>query len=814
LPASASAVSNLPASSRPSRGLLVAIFIVTLSMLAFEIALTRAFSVLLHYHFVFLAVSLATCGLGVGGLIDFIIRHKAAATQPAGVLIVAAAGLAILAPSSVLVLFSTPLSAHLTSVWVLTAVCLPVFVFAGIFLSHAFAQYTRWSGHLYFADLSGAALGSLLVIVFLQLAGGINTPIICGVLAAAAALIVAYLSRRTLAVVATGVLMVLLIAALVGNLSRRWIDLPHLPRAAYPAAKSLYRELGDPSAKARIIYSEWNAFARTDVVAYARPDGQFHKGGDLLIYTDGEVPTNMIHFAGDLSGIQQRCADFIGFLPFRTQRPNKVLLIGPGGGLDVLMALAVGAQQIDGVELNPSMLKIVRKFREFAGPVYDYENVNVCVGEGRSFVSRSAEKYDLIYMALTKTGVTASSSLAVTESYAHTREGFRAYFRHLSPSGRLAFVCEHPAILLRALLSAREVIKQVEDVSGQQAMNYLAVASVPQVNRNAGPYRHLLIMSRQPFTAAQSQHLGEQVVGLGLVPAFFPGAYESVPFRWLSHHELTSREFVAKYNTWKGYPAGQRINFMPCTDDRPFVWDISFGIPAQFRRFVWLVLISALILSALAWGWLSSKSPRVISGRQFVLAVLYFSLLGAGFMLLEVVLIQRLILYLGYPVLTLSVILFSLLVGGGIGSLVSQRWTNRAIAARAAWAAAGAATLTLAVHLLLPLLTSATMSLDIRLRSLGAMAILLPIGFCLGIPFPSGLRLVGTANADIVPWLWGINGLTSVVGSVAAMILAKLVGFSTVMLVGIGIYVVVSCLLATGLMGYPGSHLPKPAAGD
>lgn len=801
----ASATETTSTVSRPPLGLLGAIFVITLSVLAFEIALTRAFSVLLRFHFVFLAISLATCGLGVGGLIDFIIRrHTPRATQSPGVLIVAAAGLAILTPLSMVLLFSTWLSAYLTSVWVITGVCLPAFICAGIFLSHAFAQYAHWSGHLYFADLSGAALGSLLVIGFLQFAGGINTPIICGGLAAGAALIVAYLSRRTAALIASGVLMVLLLAALVGNLTMRWIDLPHLPRSANATAKPLYRELGDPSVKARIISSEWNAFARTDVVAYARPDGQYHAHDDLLVYTDGEVPTNLIYFQGDLHRIQDRYEDFIGFLPFRVFRPKKVLLIGPGGGLDVLMALAAGAQQIDGVELNPSMLKIVRKFQDFTGPVYDYQNVNVCVGEGRSFVSRSTQKYDLIYMALTKTATTTGSSLALTESYAHTVEAFSAYFRHLSSQGRLAFVCEHPAILLRTFLSVREAIKRTEAVSGQQAVKYLAVAGVPRMQRNARPYRHLLIMSRQPLTATESQHLGEQVVALGLVPVFFPGAYESVPFRWLSNQELTARQFVARYNNWQGYPAGRGINFMPCTDDRPFVVDISFGIPAQFRRFVWLVLISAVLLSVIAWVWLTSKSSYAVSGGQFLLAVLYFSLLGAGFMLLEVVLIQRLTLYLGYPVLTLSVILFSLLVGGGIGSLVSQGWPESMVSARAAWAAAGVAILILVLHLLLPSLTSATMSFDIRLRSLTAMALLLPIGFCLGIPFPSGLRLVGSAR--IIPWLWGINGLTSVVGSVLAMILAKLAGFSSVMLVGIAIYVVVSCLLAARLVGPAGSQ--------
>jgi len=268
--------------SRPPVGLLVAIFAITLSVLALEIALTRAFSVLLRYHFVFLTISLAMCGLGLGGLIEFIIRHRRSHNSPSlHILVVAAGGVAVCAPLSVVLLFSTALAAHLTSVGVITAVCLPMFVFAGIFLSHAFAHYAAWSGQLYFA--------SLLVIVFLQLTGGINTAIICGVLAAGAAIVVAYLSRQQIALLAAGVLTSLLVAGLAGNLAFRWIDLPRLPPGAGPNTKPLYRELGNPSIKAQIVYSEWNAFARTDVVAYARPDGRYYQGDDLLIYTDGEV---------------------------------------------------------------------------------------------------------------------------------------------------------------------------------------------------------------------------------------------------------------------------------------------------------------------------------------------------------------------------------------------------------------------------------------------------------------------------------------------------------------------------------------------
>jgi len=787
--------------ARPALTLLAGIFIISLSVLVFEIALTRIFSVLLRFHFVFLAVSLAICGLGIGGLVDFLIRHRWPHTIDSGSFLAGCALLfSLLTPAGIVLLLATPLAAHLTSVWVITAACLPAFVAAGIFLSHAFARHASFSGHLYFADLLGAALGSCLVIVILQFVGGFNAPFICGVCGALAALMVAASERKVTMAIAGLLIAILMTGALIANQRIRFVDLPKVPLAAGAATKPLHRELTDPRINSKIIYTEWNAFARTDVVATPRPDKHFEPSDDLYIYTDGDVPTNMLAFDGDLAAIRDKYEDFIGFLPFRHLRPDKVLSIGPGGGLDILMALAVGSQQIDGVELNPATPRIVRKFRDFCGPIYDYRNVNIKVAEGRSYVSRSSQRYDLIYMALTKTATTASSSLALSESYAHTVEAFEQYYQHLSDRGQLAFVCQHPLILLRALLTARQAIMQETGVSGREAMKHLAVVSRPRREYRLGPYRHMLIMSRRPFTAKEAEKLGKQAVAMGLIPGYFPKAFAPVPFVWLTEQNLSAEQFVRKYNQWYQRPPMERWDFLPCTDNRPFFVDFTFGIPAQFRRFLWVLAVATLLLSAVAWLWLRRQGPSALQQVRFWPAIVYFALLGVGFMLLEITLIQKLVLLLGYPVLTLSVIIFSLLLGGGLGSVASQSWPDQAVVRRAAVAALSVAVITLALNLLLPTIIAGSLHLDIGLRSALVMALLLPTGFVLGIPFPIGIRVVGAASRDLVPWMWGINGLTSVIGSVGAMVGAKLIGFGSVMVLSAVCYGVVTAMLAGGLL--------------
>lgn len=834
---------------RIAPSVLLAVFLTALSVLAFEVALSRAFSVLLRFHFVFLVISLATCGLGLGGLADYIWGEIRRQRYPFTHLSLRASLLAIFYPLSVYLLFATPLSAYLTSVWIVSAICLVPFFIAGALLSRVFAEFSQAGGTLYFADLCGAALGSFLVIAALQLWGATNVPFACGLAAAFAAGLMAWrrqtaeadlalptssapntccFTLNACAKVLSAFLILLLFAAFVGNVHYRWIDLPLLPLRDDPAAKPLYQELGDPRTGAQIVYSEWNAFARTDVVRNARPDGTIDPHDDLYIYTDGEVPTNMLYFPGTVEALAARLRRFIGFLPFDWFRPRTVLLIGPGGGLDILLAAAVGTEEIVGVEVNPSIPRIMARFGDFNGHLYARQNVRIYVDEGRSFVRRSQDQYDLIYLALTKTATTASTSLALIEGYIYTREAFVDYWRHLSGRGVIALVLQEPPLLLRTMLTALEALQR-QGLSRQQALECMAVVSVPAAMYPLGPYRHLLIICRQPLSPAQSARLAKEAIALGFEPGYFPHALEPVPFSWLTQHNVRTKEFIHAWNQWLfGRPL---LNISPCSDDQPFVVDLTFHVPRQFI---------ALLLGAAALAFLFSLFAMILASRRPTLALqqgrgaleaqhvsaqgnfaaanthpeafphtslsllssagaaLYFALLGVGFMLVEIILIQKLVLYLGYPVLSLSVILFALLLGGGLGSLLSQRWP---VASASAVAAAAAAFVVLYGLLLQyghsPLVT-ATLGADLRLRCLFTMLMILPLGMALGIPFPTGLRAVGARAAHFVPWMWGVNGLMSVVGSVGAMIIAKFWGFNVALWGGWMLYFLAAVVAASG----------------
>jgi hypothetical protein len=730
-------------------------------------------------------------------LLDYLLRERYRSWRHAqSRLALPLVALALFYPAAVLLLFASPLSAQLASLWVLTAVCLPPFVCVGVFVSHLFARYSTGSGYLYFADLTGAALGAIGVIAVLQLVGGINAALVCGMIAALAVLLVGVWARRTVVGAVAVALLILLGGGLQQNLARKLVDLPYTYALNSPDVKPLYQDLGNKEHPARLVDSAWNAFARTDVVQYARPDGTYHEGDDRLVYTDGEVPTNMIHFDGNLQKFADDYSYFLGFYPFRAFQPKQVMLIGPGAGLDVLLALAVGAKEIDGAELNPSIPALVRKYGSFCGPVYDYSNVHLQVAEARSYLARSDKQYDLIYMALTKTATTATASMALTENYANTTEAFETYYRHLSDDGALAFVCQQRPLLLRAFLTAWAAVQHEAGVNSVEAARHLAVVDVGEAKAIAGPYRHLLIMTKRPLTPERSAQLAKEAVVWGQEPAYFPGALEQFPFSEAGTRAMTPGDFVDGVNRAASFPPGVRLDFAPCPDDRPFVVDLTYGAPPGLWSLTLAALALVVVLSI--WAWPTICRSESASAGRFVAQMGYFSLLGAGFMLIEIALIQKLILYLGYPVLSLSVILFALLLGGSLGSLSSQRWATASLPRLLPGAAGLAVAWGLALYALIPGIMAATLRLDIEVRSLLTMALLLPLAFCLGIMFPSGLRLLARHSPGTVPWMWGVNGLTSVAGSVLAMIVAKVWGFSTVLLLGLACYVLVAGLVRVG----------------
>ena len=755
---------------RPPLRVLASVALVSFAVVAFEISLTRVYSVLYAYHFVFLAVSGAVCGLGVGGFAwHLVLQSRFRKIDPGWLALAFAAAV----PVTVALLFSSPMSSVLTAQLLGAVIPLLPFSLAGAFLAAAFSERASRSGTLYAADLAGAGLAALAIIPLLDLADPLHLPFLLGALTAVGA--AAWAAERSNRLLSS--------SAVVGLLSLgAW---PLIPRDAalgqlsgVPTefAKPMLRALADPQRPGHIIDSEWSAYARTDLVQYAGVER-------LQLYTDGDTPAVMEHFNGNLAAITN--VDEMLYVPFALGPHRSLLSLGPGGGLDFLMGEMTGFQRLDGVEINASLVRLVERHKDFDGDVYHLPGVTVTVDDGRSAVRRSTEHYDLIVNSLTLTNTGGNVGAALMESYLHTTEAFADYERHLSSNGRYALVAQSRHAVLRAALTALEVMR-AQGVSATEGCKRLLALTA--VEGAATPYRNVLIWKRAPFTEEELT-AARRVVEGGLATAIFmPGGLgDDAMLRELAGGTVRLEDVSAR-GVMSG---GTLLNLRPVTDDVPFFLYLGFGSPPLF---LWLLGISL----ALAAGWTAlalSRRSAPAHGRT----VGYFSALGVAFMLVEIPLAQKFVLFLGHPTASLAVVLFCLLVGASLGSHLSQRWSLEVLQRRVGMVGLGLTVVLLASSFGLSPLLDGLLQWPLAGRYVVSSALLLPLGVALGVPFPSGLRLAVRADQPDVPWLWGLNGVMSVVGSALAASGPYYVGFS-------------GCLLgAAALYAALGFLCPRPA---
>lgn len=771
--------------------LLLAVAVISATVMALEITLTRVFAVILRYHFAFLVISIALCGLGVGGFLAHLMRRRGTPSLPR-LAVWSGAGVVVVLFLILRVVFAFLPNAY----WLAALLLLIPFTCAGAFLSELFARYTPWSGRLYAWDLIGAALAAVATVGLLEVVSAIDACLLLAALAAVAGLLAIEPSpeaRRT----RTGYLV--WVAVFVGIFlcnvfsTQKLFDIPPIPPrfdrehaslADRGLTQPLFTELGDPFHTSRIIETRWNAFARTDVVQEGESDNQY------LIYTNGNVPTNMLRWNGDLALLSRLrkgyplCDWSFNSAPLGQGGAPRgtVLSIGPGGGLDALLALGHGAKDFEGAELNPSILQLMHDYRDFNGGIYERPEIQVVTAEGRAYVrERTAQgkRYALIYSALTKTA-TAGQGMSLLESYIHTEDAIADYLKALQEDGQLVLLVDNEILLARFFVTAASALER-QGVSLPDACGHIALVYAD----NPG-YRFALLVQKSPITREQSLRMqaaaAERQLGFGWLP-FYPGSAE--PYQAMAAGRETLADFTGAFRTV------EHFDITSCPDNQPFVLDMNIGVPRLFSGLALMTVGLALALGVL--GWLSGGVGRLTLSTG--LFMLYFLALGVGFMLVEIPLVQKLILPLGYPTLALAVILFSLLLGGGAGSWFSQRFNGKALRRWAIFATAGVALLTLGYAPLLGWLHTGLVGVSLPVRCLIAAGLLLPLGFLLGTPFPSGMRLFSGERAAQVPLVWGLNGVASVVGSLGAAMGAKLYGFNNVLIAGAVVYLFAMLLL-------------------
>ncbi len=752
---------------------LLGLALVACAVLTTEIVLTRVFSVVMWYHFAFLAISMALFGMGLGGVAMHALGDRLV-EKADSVLAYAGAGLGVANGAAVFVLLTLRLGAfsfdktallHLGLVYLVSA--LP-FLAGGVFISLMLRLGHRRAGLLYLFDLAGASLGCLATIPLLHLVGGPAAVLVAGALAAIGGLVAAGSIRPVRFTV--GVTVAVALLAVVGL---------HL----YQGGQLLEPRYVKGNVEPTRLAVGWNSFSR--VIAYKRPDV-----GDVMMLIDGIAHTPITPFHGDAAATQTPAA-YIQRLPYLIRPGASTLIFGSGGGEHILTALDAGAKKIVGVEMNPIVVDWVdHRFANVAGGLFHQPGVQVVVDEGRSYIRRSADKFDLIQFTLVDTwAATAAGAFALTENNIFTLEAMHEYLDHLTPGGMISLKRwrEAPEYILRLMALARAALEQ-RGVKDTAACFFIA--------RDA-EFANLIIKTK-PFSIDEVGRLAEQCEKLGLHVVYSP-------YTPCDGQEFIALAHAGDLDRWLGQ---QKLDMSPPTDDHPFlfytlrtrdlpqVFKESYTAkirnigPAMLYGLLALVFFFVVVL-ILVPAWLTrdqrERPPRRIP--------YYFATLGLAYLLVEVALMQKFILFLGHPTYALAVVLFTLLLSSSLGAALSERISPDRASHRVILVV-GLLFLYAAVLLIVsPTIFRAMLAREIAVRIAVSAGLLAPLGLLMGMPFPVGVRLVGFNFPRSVPWMFAINSAASVLGSVSAMLLAVQFGFNTAIMTGLGLYLIAGLLL-------------------
>jgi len=737
------------------------IFLTSLSGLVLEIAITRIFSAAIWYHFAFVAVSVALLGLGASGLfVQF--RFKKIKENWAGDLTVfSAVGITIFTPIALFTMHV--LSSHIIYLPLFMFLFTVPFFFVGIIISAAFNAFAAISGRLYSADLIGASIGALIVVLFLTTLGGEETTLCVGLISAIAATIFSSISKAKKKTIMSLAFVGFAASLLFINYSTQIFAIQTDPYVQKDLPIYL-REHPD----SKIVKTQWNSFSRIDVVERGSGD----EGLAAKIFIDGGAGTNIISWDGDLES-RKELSGWMQYLPFKMKENPKVLVIGSGGGRDVVAALVSGSKDVTSVEINPIIYHTVEIYGDKAGNVYHHQYVRSYIDEGRSFVTRSTEKYDIIYIPFVDTWASVSSGgLSVSENFLYTIEGFQQYYDHLTNNGKI--------VVVRWLIDSPRFVStftQLLEKNGvPQTEVYKHLVLVTANSYEKDPSVTMVIFSKAPFTGDEIKFLSDSFAQKGYKPILIPDQTAIEPYPALLNGKIKLEQFYDLYPT-KVYPV---------TDDNPFFLSFEKPLPKILEELLYCSLVIVATFLVIPLGWIR-KSKLEKNELCLVNIVPYFAALGMGFILIELSLMQKLILLLGNPTTTLAILLFTLLVSSGAGSLFSSRMM-KSNSKNLVFVIASIAVLgTFYATSLAPMIYS-VIAQPFEIKAIVAVGFLVPIGFLMGMPMPTGMRLVKSHSPVYVPWMWAINGAFSVFGAVLSVTIAILVGASWALMLGIMIY--------------------------
>ncbi len=800
-----------------------AIFILAMSVLVLEVTMTRIFSVMTYHHFTYMIISLTLLGFGAAGTVLTVDKRFSGDTVDPVLL----ADCAWLYGLATMVCFITITKinfdamsiymyndySQLYSLLLILVLTATPFFFGGLCIGYLVSKSHEQINKLYFFDLLGAGTGSLISILGINYLGAPGTIFLMSMVAGLVAVMLGNsggLIRKRYRVTAL-IAAALAIASIIND---DVIPVPFPPSKRFNQYQTEHR---------------WHVVARVDVGKPASTYSSF--GGKLsrvyerpmpplifrYILQDGIAPTGIIKLDGrdptrmDIFGYYlQGCAYVI-------RSGGDVLVIGPGGGVDVAIALHGGARHVTAVDINPWIIDYVKnKYNKFAGGLYRRSDVTVVCSEGRHYLTRDGKKYEVIQLSGVDTfSALASGAYALAENYLYTMEAVSLFLDHLSPNGVLSFsrwLFTPPRETLRLAVTAREVLEKRGVANPER--NIMVIAG----HRNDDPWAETLI-KLQPFTSEEVAKMKEWAGRMKFDVIYNPllayepgGPYDALAKTRVFNPTLCAREFNtairAKGEDFEEFKQAYFYDITPTPDDAPFFFNFyklrsllhpfektfggypitrfPLGLFILVVSFILIVILGAVFILLPFRGRFKKLAGRVGVVHVFV----YFAAIGIAFMAIEITILQKLMVFLGGPVYSMAVTLFSLLVFCGVGSFLAKRLTSDNLARRGVTIIIVLDVLVLALIWALNHVIPELMGYGRAARCIIAVLMLMPVGLLMGMPFPTGIRMAERCDPELVPWGWCVNAIATVLSSIAAILLAMFVGLSAVAYGALAVYLI------------------------
>ena len=685
--------------------LMTILFMVSLSVLLLELTLTRLFSIILWYDYAFMVISIAFFGLGIGSLLVHILKGKLNEVNLPSRVLQSTMGFAISLPIVLLVMGQLiPSNPSFIYVFYLSS-SIPFF-FAGLSVAMIYLSMPKEITRLYFIDLLGAGAAALILDPIIQVLGAESVLLSISLLVLGPTLVAAlFLVRHSegikkatdkenrVSIPIENKLKIYGIMVFGSAAILLVINIDFNVFAIEPGiSKGLYYQLAKPQ-EYQHLSTQWNSFSRIDVTKQTHHNynnksafqntssentGRSKALASIIIDADADTPVFRWNGSfSDISWVKQ----YMDYLPYELLKANSTLVIGSGGGEDILIALAGGSKNVTAVEINPLIISKAKEFGRLAGNLYDRKEVDVYIDDGRRFISSSNSKYDIITIKLVDSwAAQLAGGYALSENYLYTVEAFRQYLQHLDEdNGMLVMVrwnIELPRLMPLIVESLRqETGKNAEEISRHVAIVEDRPGLYFGANENRTIYPVLVMLKNKPFTSSEINIINERARENNAEQFVLPGVYAQPPYDEL----LTVNSQFGPNEQQQGLGRNietEKLNSIielePPTDDSPFFFARE-KVPEQMILLLVTVLSVSAVLALLLIYYSKINNIHLSSSSISWLFILFAIFIGLGFMVIEITFIQKFLLLLGTPIMALTVILFSILASSGVGAYLSGK---------------------------------------------------------------------------------------------------------------------------------------------